>query len=235
MDENRVFNQDNIREYWQPCPLDWKEYLPNLLNFAVYHGFFHRSERTVHEQVLYRLKSRSYPVKYYDVIDGKPRNKPVDRLENDIIAALNSLKVMKLEKGDRVAIVGFNSTRYLTVEVAVGLLGAVSVPLYYTSPPVEIENILKACQAKVLFIGFSHLMKRLNELDLELEMISFCREDQKIPETVLPWQNSWKMGKTLKLTRKISKLQLNSMNWPPSVTLLAPLANPRELALTIII
>ena len=35
---------------------------------------------------------------------------------------------MKLEKGDRVAIVGFNSTRYLTVEVAVGLLGAVSVP-----------------------------------------------------------------------------------------------------------
>lgn len=199
LDENRVFNQDNIREYWQPCPLDWKEYLPNLLNFAVYHGFFHRSERTVHEQVLYRLKSRSYPVKYYDVIDGKPRNKPVDRLENDIIAALNSLKVMKLEKGDRVAIVGFNSTRYLTVEVAVGLLGAVSVPLYYTSPPVEIENILKACQAKVLFIGSSHLMKRLNELDLELEMISFCREDQKIPETVLPWQKFLENGKNSKI------------------------------------
>ena len=70
---------------------------------------------------------------------------------------------------------------------------------YYTSPPVEIENILKACQAKVLFIGSSHLMKRLNELDLELEMISFCREDQKIPETVLPWQKFLENGKNSKI------------------------------------
>jgi long-chain acyl-CoA synthetase len=65
-----------------------------------------------------------------------------------------------------VALVGLNSTRYLTLEVAIGLTGAVSVPLYYTSPPMVIRNILKASGTKILFIGSPHLMKRLDELEV---------------------------------------------------------------------
>lgn len=195
LDEKHQFDRTNVENLFKPYEFNWKEYLPKLLEYAVYHGFFHRSERTVHEQVLFRLKSRSYPVKYYDLIEGKAVYKSPKKLGGDIVAALNSLKEIGIEKGDRVALVGLNSSRYLTLEVAIGLLGAVSVPLYYTSPPVEIKNVLKASQAKILFIGTPHLMKRLDELDVDLDWISFCREDQKIPENVTSWQKFLEKGR----------------------------------------
>ena len=195
LDEKHQFDRTNVENLFNPYKFNWEEYLPKLLEYAVYHGFFHRSERTVHEQVLFRLKSRSYPVKYYDLIVGKAAFKSPKELGDDIVAALNSLKEIGIEKGDRVALVGLNSSRYLTLEVAIGLLGAVSVPLYYTSPPVEIKNVLKASQAKILFIGTPHLMKRLDELDVDLDLISFCREDQKIPENVISWQKFLEKGR----------------------------------------
>jgi hypothetical protein len=33
-----------------------------------------------------RTKSRSYPVKYYDVIKGKMQNKPAEDLRNEILS-----------------------------------------------------------------------------------------------------------------------------------------------------
>ncbi|WP_292757123.1 AMP-binding protein [Methanobacterium sp.] len=221
LDEKRVFSQENIQKYLDTNIPHWENYLPVILNYAVYRGFFHRSERTVHEQVLFRLKSKSYPVSCYDIVDGHIKEKHPASLREDIQNAAGALKEMGIHQGDRVALVGLNSSRYLTLEVAIGLLGAVSVPLYYTSPPMEINNVLKASGAKILFIGTPHLMKRLDELHeppdetpnkkpdgipdkphnkdqdenlnesknsyKPLEMVSFCRESQKIPDNVLSW------------------------------------------------
>lgn len=195
LNEKHQFVRENVDNLFGTYELKWEEYLPNLLKFATYHGFFHRSERTVHEQVLLRLKSRSYPVKYYDIINGKIQEKSSIKIREDILAALQSLKQMGVQKGDQVALVGLNSTRYLTLEVAIGLLGAVSVPLYYTSPPVEIKNVLKVSKANILFIGTPHLMKRLNELDMDLKMVSFCRESQKIPNNITSWHQFLKRGR----------------------------------------
>ncbi len=210
LDEKHHFNRENTENLFGAYNLQWKEYLPNLLKYAVYHGFFHRSERTVHEQVLMRTKSKSYPVKYYDVINGKMQYKPSEDLRSDILSATESLKELGLKKGDRVALVGLNSTRYLTLEIAIGLVGAVSVPLYYTSPPNEIKNVLKASGSKILFIGTPHLMKRLNELDMDLEMISFCREDQQIPAKVLSWLKFLEKGqKHLKINSNLIQSPVN--------------------------
>ncbi|BDZ69792.1 AMP-binding protein [Methanobacterium petrolearium] len=200
LDEKRQFSRENVENLFRPCNLKWEEYLPPLLKYTVYHGFFHRSERTVHEQVLFRLKGRSYPVKYYDIVDSHIQEKSVTQLGNDILNAHQSLKELGIKPGDRVALVGLNSTRYLTLEVAIGLIGAVSVPLYYTSPPMEIKNILKASKAKILFIGTPHLMKRLDELEVsegmdeDLPLISFCRESQHIPDEVLSWESFLQKG-----------------------------------------
>jgi long-chain acyl-CoA synthetase len=195
LDEKRNFNRDNAQKLLGSYDLDWKNYLPHLLKYAVYHGFFHRSERTVQEQVLYRLKSRSFPVKLYDVVKGKIKAKSAYSMHQDIYSAYHSLQNLGVKAGDRVALVGLNSTRYLTLEVAIGLVGAISVPLYYTSPPIDIRNILKASGAKILFIGTPHLMKRLGELDSSIKVISFCRESHEIPPEVLSWFNFLKKGK----------------------------------------
>ena len=200
LDEKRIFDQKNIQKFLEPSNLDWKEYLPHLLKFAVYSGFFHRSERTVQEQVLLRLKSRSFPVNCYDLVEGRIKEKSAPKLRKDILDSVQSLIELGVRTGDRIALVGLNSTRYLTLEVAIGLVGAVSVPLYYTSPPLEIKNVLKNSGAKILFIGTPHLMKRLDELndsdelDINVQMISFCRESQKIPDQVLSWQNFLQRG-----------------------------------------
>ncbi|EKF86656.1 AMP-binding protein [Methanobacterium formicicum] len=207
LNEKHTFSRDNINNFLGDYNLKWEEYLPHILEYAVYHGFFHRSERTVHEQVLYRLGSRSYPVKYYDITPDGVQEKSAAKMREDIISSYNSLKESGVGRGDRVALVGLNSTRYLTLEVAIGLLGAVSVPLYYTSPPKEIENILKTSKAKILFVGTPHLMKRLSELDISLEMISFCRESQSIPSGIVSWSEFLKKGKDHQKIKNNSLIQ----------------------------
>ncbi|MGZ4857190.1 MAG: SDR family oxidoreductase [Methanobacteriaceae archaeon] len=195
LDEKRNFRRDNTQKLLGPYNLDWKDYLPQLLEYAVYYGFFHRSERTVQEQVLFRLKSLRFPVKLYDVVKGEIKENSASSMHRDILSAFNSLQNLGVKAGDRVALVGLNSTRYLTLEVAIGLIGAISVPIYYTSPPIDINNVLKASGTKIVFIGTPHLMKRLDELYNDIKIISFCRESQDLPHGVLSWFHFLKNGK----------------------------------------
>ena len=87
--------------------------------------------------------------------------------------------------GDRVAVVGLNSTRYLTVDVAVGLAGAVGVPLHPTSPPAELDQVLAASGARLLLVGAPAVLARLGELGARLPVVSFC--PGPAPAGVLAW------------------------------------------------
>jgi long-chain acyl-CoA synthetase len=196
--ENREYQRNNTEELLGPYKYKWQDFLPKIIEFAVYYGFFHRSERTVHEQILFRLKSRSKPVNYYDIIKGEVKNRESTEIYQDMLAATKSIKSMGISKGDRVAIVGFNSTRYLTIDVAVGLTGSVSVPLYYTSPLDEIKEILNSSEASVLFVGTSDILKELDKLKLQIPIISFCSEDVNLPSNAISWNKFLKMGKNEK-------------------------------------
>lgn len=170
--ENRGYIRDNTDELLGHYKFKWQEILPKMLEFAVYYGFLHRSNRNVHEQALFRLQKKSRRVNYYDIIKGEVKKS--DDVYSNIISALKSLQSMEIKKGDRVAIVGFNSTRYLTLDIAIGLAGAVSVPIYYTSPLSEIKEILDDSGAKLLFVGTPDLLRDLNDIDIEIPVVSFC-------------------------------------------------------------
>ena len=110
---------------------------------------------------------------------------------------MGALKSLGVAPGDRVAIAGTNSTRYLTLDVAIGMLGAVSVPVYYTSPPADIDHILGASGARLLFVGFDKVLERLGELHADVPVISFCRRPPREPHrmnSVLPWAKPTKVG-----------------------------------------
>lgn len=192
LNEKREFERSNIEEF-MGYTLDWRKFLPKILSYAVYNGFFHRSIRTVHEQVIFRLKSRSWPVNYYDIVGGKFISKNPNEIREEILKALNSLKQLGIARGDSVAIVGHNSTRYLSLDIAIGLLGAVSVPIYYTSPVEEINEILNDSDAKALFIGTSDLLYHSNEIDTHNHIISFCF-DYKPDSSVITWENFLDLG-----------------------------------------
>ena len=196
--ENRDYQRDNTDELLGPYNHKWQDFMPKILEFAVYYGFFHRSDRTVHEQTLFRLKRSSKPVNYYDIVKGEFKNRNSTDVYNDILAAAKSLRSLGINKGDRVAIVGFNSTRYLIIDIAIGLAGGVSVPLYYTSPLSEIREILDDSEANILFAGTPELLKELKGLKIEIPIISFCQGEIDLPSCIISWNNFLKMGENEK-------------------------------------
>lgn len=193
--ERREFSRKNIDKLMGPYEISWKSLLPKILDYAIYMGFFHRSDRTIHEQVLFRLKSQSMPVEYYDAVEGRFEKRSSSELREDMVKAAVALSSLGVGPGDRVAVVGFNSTRYLTLDVAIGLVGAVSVPLYYTSPLDEIKEILDDCKASVLFVGTPRIMDKIGEFEeTGTKIVSFCRESVEIPRDIISWDEFLDLG-----------------------------------------
>lgn len=172
----KVFCRENLDRFCGPYLPDWREYLPNLLSYAVRCGFMHRRGRTVHEQILYRLGSRSYPAVFSDVVGGRPIKRTAAEVRREITQAASALRASGIGPGDRVAITGLNSTRHFALDTAIGLIGAVSVPIYYTSPPEEVKAILADSGAKMLLLGAPALLPGLIDLAREFPVVSFCRQ-----------------------------------------------------------
>ena len=187
--ENRRFRTDNAERLLGPYAPDWGSIIPRLLRYAADRGFLHRTERTVHEQVLSRLQSERLPVTVHDMVDGEVRTRSGIEMTREIVEASGALRALGVGRGHRVALVGLNSSRYLSLDVAIGLAGAVSVPLYYTSPTAEIEQIVKASEARLLFIGAPDVLARAGALREVVPVASFCRGP--VPDDLAPWVVSW--------------------------------------------
>ena len=195
--ENRQFSRINLDNLLGKFDFKWQEIMPPLLNFAVYNSFFHRSDRTVHEQVLFRLESKSHPVTYFDIIEHKMIKKTAQEMRKDILALVSALKTYGVTAGDRVALTGLSSSRYLAVDVATGLIGAISVPLYYTTPPADMNDVLKASGSKLFFVGMPSLLPRLRELATEVQIVSICRVSAPADagREVISWEEFLSKGK----------------------------------------
>jgi long-chain acyl-CoA synthetase len=156
----------------------------------------------VHEQIYFRLGGRKMPVTYYDVYDGEVHKLDTARIRDDIRAAAGALRKMGIGKGDKVAIVGLNCTRYLTLDVAIGLVGAVNIPLYYTSPPPEIERIVKASGSKILLVGSPKVLGQVDKTHIDIPIVSFCRKGSgtAISRPVTTWEHFLEKGRDVKVS-----------------------------------
>lgn len=194
--ENRRFQRTNTDKLLGAYNPTWTDILPRLLEYAVYNSFLHRSDRTVHEQALFRLESKSYPVTYYDIVEGQIIRKTAAEMRHDILAAVGALQSLGIKAGDRVALTGLNSTRYLVADLAIGLMGAVSVPLYYTAPPADINSILLSSGSKIFLVGMPSLLARIGELCPDVQIISMCRGSmpQDLPRKVDSWEEFLSKG-----------------------------------------
>lgn len=193
--ERRRFRRDHADELLGSTVPHWYDYLPTLLEHAISRGFLHRSDRTVHEQVLFRLASRRLPVRFVDVDAlGGGTVRLATQVRNEIAAAMAALRAMGAGTGTRVAIVGSNSARYLVVDVAVGLVGGVSVPLYATTPPEDLDDVLRRSRSELLFVGAPAVMERLDELVTRVPIVSFCYVDPPVGREVIPWRSFLETG-----------------------------------------
>jgi long-chain acyl-CoA synthetase len=203
--EDRRFRRDNVERLLGPYVPDWEAILPRLLSYAVNRGFLHRSGRTVHEQVLCRLQSRLLPVRVHDLAaDGSERSRGGEELVREIGTAAGALRALGVRPGDRVALVGLNSSRYLALDTAIGLTGAVSVPLYYTSPPAEIEGILQASGARLFLVGAPDVLARVGEMRTRVPIASFLLGPlpSGLDGRVMPWEAFLALGREAGMPRE---------------------------------
>lgn len=172
--DDHIFDRsqtDRLLGSYQP---DWRAYLEPLLQFACRRNFLHQSDRSVFEQVLYRLKSRTAPISYYDVGEKGIRETDAGKMSRKIERIRRGLQGLGVHKGDRVALTGINCTDYFALDIAIGLCGGVTVPIYYTTPIGEINLLLEKSGAKWFFVGDRRIMKQIGGLSEDIPVIAFA-------------------------------------------------------------
>lgn len=188
--ENRTFETAKARSVLSQEPPAWSDYLSILLEYAVRAGFLNHTGRTVFEQMLVRMESRTASLDFFDVTPRGTVRRTSQEIAADIRRAASSLKSLGVGAGDRVALIGVNSTRYLIADAAIGLLGAVSVPLYYTTPVDEAEALIRRSGACVVFAG----TKQASALAFSLEDVPFvslrsAQTDSGPADGLMPWED----------------------------------------------
>ena len=175
-EEDRIYRRDNLDQLMGSYQGSWMEFFPQLLSFAVSMGFMHRSERTVHEQIVFRLSRKSRPVGFHDIVHGDIKDYSAEEISKEIKMTVSAMRRMGIQPGDRIAIVGYNCARYAVIDAAAGLCGAVSVPLYYSSPVEELKEIISDSGSRMIFVGVPNILKQLKEADPGVPVISFCMD-----------------------------------------------------------
>ncbi len=195
--ERRSYRLDNTEKFLAKYAANWQDFLPPILSYATDKNFLHSSERTVFEQILFRLDRQNRPVVFRDL---KKNSWPVtikgEQIKQDILKVAAALQTFQIHPGDRVALLGLNSSKYFMMDVALGLIGAVSVPLYYTSPVAEIVNIIHDAKAQLLLVGKKELLVELVEQLPDLTIITFCQKGylEEWPEKVIEWKELMEIG-----------------------------------------
>ncbi|MBN1320427.1 MAG: AMP-binding protein [Thermoleophilia bacterium] len=191
------FIRANADKLLGPYPHRWDRILPPVLDYAVHYSFWHRTNRTPCEQLFFRLQSKRKPVTYHDLIEGRDVVRTAAEMREEILTVIGALRALGVRKGDRVAVAGVNSTRYLSILTACGLSGAVSTPLYATCPPVEVDELLEDSGSRLLLIGAPDMLGRVDELRFEGPVISFCRDESALAEMgryVMRWKEFLTLG-----------------------------------------
>ncbi len=193
--ENKTFDTANTGRFMGAYDLDWHTYLPRLLKYAVDKNFLDHNSRTVFEQVRFCLKRKHSSITYYDVTAGGIRKISASSVEDRIESTLKGLQALGVGPGKRVALSGINSVSYFILDVAIGLSGAASVPLYYTTPADELDELLLKSGAGCFFIGDTRILSQAGRLAFTGKMISFT-EGAPLPEDsrMMSWEEFISMG-----------------------------------------
>lgn len=190
------FDRKNTDQICGSYTYKWRDYIDNLLDFACRKNFMRQTGQTVFEQAKVRRESSRYPMTFHDVtsegiqkIPGPTVNKRIDRVTS-------ALWAWGIRPGDRVALTGINSVDYLVVEQAIGLIGAVSVPIYYTTPAKESQILLSKSGSKWFFIGDKRMMEQAKEIETEVRIVSFSAAEEIKLTGVMSFKEFLQKGKT---------------------------------------
>ncbi len=175
--DNKVFDKRNTDALCGDYEYDWKQFIDRLLEFACKKNFMKQTGHTVFEQAYNRRASKRYPMNFMNISVSGIETVPGPEVNSRIDRIYDALWALGVRKGDKVALTGINSVEYLALEQAIGLMGAVSVPIYYTSPAKETSLLLEKSGARWFFIGDNRMMEQVNMIETDAQIITFSVAD----------------------------------------------------------
>ena len=171
--DNHVFDRKNTDLFTSKYELDWRSYLPALLEFACRHNFMRLSDHSIFQQAMRRRASSHYPITYYN-ITAKGTERVSGREMNDMVNSyVGKLHKLGVKPGETVALSGINCAEHAAIDNAIGLVGAVSVPIYYTTPADEIALLMNKSGARLFFVGDERVMTNAEGLSENIQIIPF--------------------------------------------------------------
>ncbi len=166
---------------------DWHAYIDALLDFACRKNFMRQTGETVFEQAAVRRASRQYPMHFYDVRARSIRKAGGAEVSRIVEQIRNALWAWGVRRGDRVALTGVNSIDYMALDQAIGRLGAVSVPIYYTTPVEEVGPLLDQSGAGWFFIGDPRMLAQIGRLRTNAHLVVFSAALESDTPGILRW------------------------------------------------
>lgn len=182
------FDRTNTDRICGGYAYSWEDYIDPLLQFACRKNFMRQTEHTVFEQAMERRAGSRYPITYFDLSQKGVRKYTGPDVNARIRKVYDALRAWQIQKGDRIALTGINSVDYMILEQAIGLLGAVSVPIYYTTPAAETAMLLEKSGAKWFFIGDERMMAQLDDIETSARIVSFSAGKHIQRDDVMPFR-----------------------------------------------
>jgi long-chain acyl-CoA synthetase len=99
----------------------------------------------------------------------------------------SALRAARVARGDRVAILSDNRIEWAVADLAILSLGAVTVPIYPTLIPSQIEYLLRDAEVRIVFVSSREQAKKIREIRSQLpllEQIIAFDDDAAAPDVV---------------------------------------------------
>ncbi|MCR5394864.1 MAG: AMP-binding protein [Bacteroidales bacterium] len=171
--DDHIFSRINTDRFVGRYRTDWRQSLPVMLDFACRHNFMRLSDRNIFQQACVRRDSRHYPITYYDITAQGVVPVTGQQMNGIVSHYVGQLQSMGVRTGDAVALSGVNCVEYIAIDQAIGLLGAVSVPIYYTTPGPEIVQLLRKSGARWFFVGDDRVMRQTVDVPADVQVVPF--------------------------------------------------------------
>lgn len=111
-----------------------------------------------------RARERRDDPLWYHQVSGRWTPITWGQAQESVERLAAGLGALGISRGERVALIGANSPRWVSADYALQYLGAVPVPLYPTSAPDQIANVLDQTRARVCLVDSDELRGRLREV-----------------------------------------------------------------------
>jgi len=128
-------------------------------------------QETIPAQFVASVESFDKPDAFRHKRDGVWVNISHREVYERVRAVCAALRAARVARGDRVAILAENRIEWAVTDLAILSMGAVTIPIYPTLIPAQIEYILRDAQARIVFVSTAEQAQKVRDIRARLPVL----------------------------------------------------------------